>query len=185
MFDENLMDRLRSELGSDLEKVCLALVNGCRNIASVQTPVSAGFNAASVAASLHAGGQAKWGTDEAAFVAALTMHSQAELSAVCDVYDKTYNCSLEKAIQSEFSGAMEDALVGLLYPPSDLYCRLLKRATDGIGCNEDTVSRILGCNDKRNVHGIASRFFRNTTLRLWTCYSESCITTTDWLVWHT
>lgn len=165
-FDENIMDRLRSELGSDLEKLCLTLMKGCRNRQADQEPLSPSFDAASVAADLYKGGEGKWGTDEGAFIDALCSHSQAEMKAICDAYDSAYNCSLEKAIQSEFSGAMEDALIGLLYHPSDLYCRKLKKAMDGMGCDEDTVSRILGCNDKKDIHKIAQRYFERYDVQL-------------------
>ena len=165
-YDENLMDRIRSELGPNLENLCCKLVAGCRNRTYPQPVSAASFNAQAVADQLYAGGAGKWGTDEGAFIDILISHTAAELKAIMDCYDASYHNSLEKAIKSEFSGEIERALVGLLYAPEDFYCRLLKDATDGFGCNEATVSRILGAHDKGAVHKIAERYFQKYDQKL-------------------
>jgi hypothetical protein len=159
-YDENLMDRIRAELGANMENLCCKLVAGCRNRTYPQPASSPSFNARAVAERLYAGGEGKWGTDEGAFIDILISHTAAELKSIMDHYDSSYNNSLERTIQSEFSGEIERALVGLLYPPEDFYCRLLKDATSGIGTDESTVSRILGAHDKVAVHKIAERYFQ-------------------------
>jgi hypothetical protein len=160
------MDRIRRELGPNMESLCCKLVAGCRNRSYPQPASDPSFNAQSVAAALYAGGEGRWGTDEGKFIDILIGHTAAELKAIMNCYDASYHNSLEKAIKSEFSGEIERALVGLLYEPEDFYCRLLKEATDGIGCDESTVSRILGAHDKASVHKIAQRYFEKYDVRL-------------------
>lgn len=152
--DENLMDRIRSELGDKLEYLCIRLFQGARG--QVGGPP---FDAEAVATSLYEEGPNKWGTDPREFIDALTNHTLLQVREICKAYERKYNSSLESVIQSEFSGEFEKALVSLLYDPIDLYCRNLKEATDGLGTTESVISRILGGNDKATVQLIAKRYF--------------------------
>lgn len=90
----------------------------------------------------------------------LTGHSVEQLLEVSKAYEMQFECSLEKAIASEFSGDAKEVLQLLLLSPVDIYCRKLQKGTVGrLGTDEWTINRIIGGNDKETVHLIASQYF--------------------------
>lgn len=66
--------------------------------------------------------------------------------------------SLEKTLKSKLSGAMEEACLLLLKDPVSACCEKLKQAFDGMGTDEDAVSRIIGGLDKRDAAIVAECF---------------------------
>ncbi len=178
-YDENLLDRIRDELGSSLEHLTLRMFAGSRGQADAPP-----FYANDVATQLHNEGPNTWFTDPHTFIDVLTNHTLLQMRQVCEAYERLFNASLESCIVSEFSGPLEKALVSLLHDPIDLYCRQLKEATDGLGTVESVISRVLGGNDKATVHLIAQRYYEkyNVTLvhllsdELFYDYRNACIT---------
>ena len=73
-------------------------------------------------------------------------------------YEHTFSKSLTSTLNSKVGGSLKDGLLGLFKDPLDALCAKLKGATDGMGCNEQTVTRILGGNDKPYVRLIAARY---------------------------
>lgn len=182
-YQENIMDRIRTEIGGSLEPLVIRLFQGPRG-RSDNTPL----NADMVADQLYQAGKAKmFGTNNQMFVNMICSHTAAEMSTICDVYDMKYGHSLESAIKSEYSGVAEKAYVCLLRDPVDLYCIHLKEATCGFGTKEEVVSRIIGGSDKALVKKIADRYVKmfNTSLisvltsELSGYYRQACITYVD------
>ena len=118
------------------------------------------FNADKVATELYNKGAGQWGTNEDAFVKIFSALSYDQLQEVARAYDRLFNSSLIKAVESEFSGDIELALTSLLCDPIHLYCKKLKEATKGMGTDEDTINRIIGGSGKRLlVKQIAKQYF--------------------------
>jgi annexin A7/11 len=65
---------------------------------------------------------------------------------------------LAKTINDKFSGSLEEACLLLLQPPVDVFCEKIKAAVGGIGCDEDTLARVLGGLDKREARAVADRY---------------------------
>lgn len=62
---------------------------------------------------LYRAGVGRAGTDEAAFIAILASRSEPHLRAVFAAYEQKYREPFEKVVKKEFSGDIEDALLGL------------------------------------------------------------------------
>jgi hypothetical protein len=151
--DENLADRIRSEMSSSVKRLCLRLVSGPRGGGE-------GFDAAAVATSLFESGEGQFGTDEAAIIDVFTSHSLEQMQEVSASYEEQYECSLVAAVTAEFSGHLQNALLGLLTDPLDTFCRSLKAAGSGtFGTDEELINRVIGGNDKRTAKKIAARYF--------------------------
>lgn len=167
-YDENLLDRIRSELSGGLEYLVLRMFNGSRGRPD-NGEVIANHEAEVIGNGFQNG---TWTSDATQFVDKLTEFSVDELKPIQAAYEQIYSESLELSIKKHFSGSLEIALVSLLFDPIDLYCRYIKAATDGVGCDEATISRILGGNDKAIVHRIAKRYFEKYDVQLTQLLSE-------------
>lgn len=66
--------------------------------------------------------------------------------------------SLTATLESKLSGALEEGMLGLFMDPIDQLCLKLKGATDGMGTDEDTITRIIGGKDKEKAKSIARRY---------------------------
>lgn len=158
--DKSLSDRIRSEMSSSLKRLCLRLVQGPRG-------TSADFDPEAVAATLYESGAGRFGTDEATIVDLFTSHSLEQMKEVSAAYEAAHGTSLVAAVNSEFSGNLKNALLGLLTDPLDTFCRSLKSAGSGMfGTNEQLINRVIGGNDKRTVKKIAARYFEKYDLDL-------------------
>lgn len=99
-----------------------------------------------------------FGTDENTFVDILTGHSLEQCKQIAQAYEQNHGSSLDKAIKSEFSGVLEDALCFLLQEPLDIFCVKLQKATAGLGTDEEMVNRIIGGNEKETIVKLIARF---------------------------
>jgi hypothetical protein len=111
-----------------------------------------------LAKELHDAGAGRFGTQEEKFVDIFTGHSVEQMKAIAHAYDVQSGNSLERAVSSEFGGDAEKILQLLLLDPVDIYCRMLKKAMDGMGTNESAICRIIGGNEKETVQQITQRY---------------------------
>jgi annexin A7/11 len=83
-----------------------------------------------------------------------------DLCLVVGAWESKYihDDSLEKTLKGKLSGSMEEACLLLLKDPVDACCEKLKAAFDGLGTDEDAVSRIIGGLDKREAGIVAERY---------------------------
>lgn len=154
MFDESLTDKLAGETSGHFQTLLLRLLNGERD----EGEEADADAAAEQADALYEAGEAAFGTDEEKFIEVLAGASRAQIQAINDAYEAKYEKSLAAAIEGEFSGDLEDALVALCSTPVDWFCRNLKEAFKGFGTDEDAVSRILGGHNKQEARAIADRY---------------------------
>jgi len=90
------------------------------------------------------GKKKRFGTDEGVFIRILGGNSRAHREAIYWKYpDVAKGWSLTKAIKSEFSGTLEDALVNLVTPTHIYYAETMRAAMKGIGTNEDKLIRCI------------------------------------------
>jgi annexin A7/11 len=108
---------------------------------------------------LYSAGSSRFGTNEEKFIEIFTSHSVDQLNEIALAYELQFDCSLEKAISSEFSGDAKDVLLLLMLSPVEIFCRALKKASVGqVGTDEDALCRIIGGTEKDSVWEIAQTY---------------------------
>ena len=160
--DSGLVDRLRSELSGNHETLILNLLVTGRGDGPVdQTKAAA--QADDLFNTIKNGGGMLSGLKDSAekrVIEIIQQASPAQCQAIKAAYERNHpgQKSLDAMIDSKCSGPLKEALHFMLKDPLDVLCSRLKEATDGIGCTEETVSRIIGGNEKNVVQEIARRY---------------------------
>lgn len=160
--DKSLVDRLRSELKGNHETLILRLLTKGRGEGPADEAKARG-QATELTNVIKSGSSMLGGLSNDAQVRVIDIIagcSVAQAQALKQAYEhvNTGKPSLEATIKAKFSGHLEDALLLLLCDPMDTLCQKIRAATDGIGCNEEVVSRIIGGNDKEVVQQIIARY---------------------------
>ena len=95
---------------------------------------------------LYQAGEGRLGTDESTFNAVLASQNYAQLRLVFDEYQKVKGHSIEKAIESEFSGDIKDGLIALCYivrNKAAFFAKLLFESMKGLGTRDNDLIRIV------------------------------------------
>lgn len=169
--DNNLADRLRSELGGEHEKLILFLLQNGRPDAPAHEGEADG-QAEEIHQKIKKGSSMMGGLSNAAeediskYLASL---SAQQMAVVKDAWDRKFGSegSLEKVVVKKFGGALEEACVFLLHDPLDIEAKKLRDAMEGIGSNDRVLSRILGGAHKHTAVLLAQRYMNkyNENLR--------------------
>lgn len=162
MTDRNLSTNLRNELGGEHEKLILFLLENGRN-EEPANPVAAVDQAKELFKMFKDGKTMMGGLSdkyEELISKYLAARSPAQCEEISRAWDKLYPSedSLQKTIVKRFGGALEEAVLLLMKDPVDIFCKKLHDAMEGIGCNEEVLSRILGGNHKYVSVAIAARY---------------------------
>jgi hypothetical protein len=159
--DENLYDKLQSKLGGQHEKLILDLLQKGRSVDPPDAEAAA-ETAKYLKDLIKAGSSMMGGVDnktERRVIDALRKSSPDHCTLVQEEYEKVSGGkSLRKTIQDKFSGALEEGLLCLLSDPVDALCLKLKNATEGMGCDEKAITRIIGGSEKPLVRAIVARY---------------------------
>jgi hypothetical protein len=160
--DKSLVDRLRSELKGNHETLILRLLTKGRGEGPADDAKARG-QATELTNVIKSGSSMLGGLSNDAQVRVIDIVascSVAQSQALKSAYEHINmgKPSLEATIKAKFSGHLEDALLLLLQDPLDSMCQRIRAATEGIGCNEEVVSRIIGGNDKDVVQQIIARY---------------------------
>jgi hypothetical protein len=96
--------------------------------------------------SLYKAGEAKWGTDEEAFILIFSQRSSKHLLALNKLYKEKYKKDLIKIIDSEFSGDIRILLKTIMQyhlDPYIYYSKRIYKACKGFGTDDSTLIRVL------------------------------------------
>nr|ABC59142.1 annexin [Saprolegnia monoica] len=136
-FQNDLVVVLADDLSGDLKKFYLAIVN---QMAQPYNPaIHTQAKAEEIAEVIYKAGEGKWGTDESAFCNALCSIPPQFLATVNAAYVAKHGNSIERAIEKEFGGKSEDALlyhVGMILHPIETIATQFEKTMKGIGTDE-------------------------------------------------
>lgn len=141
LYSEDLTVRLNSELGGDFKKVILASLQGA--LVDFNASYHTAQKAEEDADALYAAGQGKFGTDEEAFIKIIVTSPPEHLRNLNAVYAKKYNYTVIKAVEKEFTGDAERALlfaVRMILEPLELLAEHFESTMKGFGTDEDGLS---------------------------------------------
>ena len=159
IFGKELVSDIMNDLGGDLRKVILSIVQGARseNLSPNQIVCK------NKAEELYKAGEAKLGTNESIFYKILTESSPAEIACIAMEYEKISKNSLLTAIDKEFSGDMKKLLHTIVYAiinPSEYFATRVYKAVKGWGTNNKLLIRILVTRDEIDMPQIKEAYKR-------------------------
>ena len=157
IFGKELVSDIMNDLGGDLRKVILAIVQGARseNLSPNQDVCR------KKAEDLFKAGENRLGTDESVFYKILTESSPPEIACIAMEYQKISKNSLLTAIDKEFSGDMKKLLKTIVYAiinPSEYFATRVNKAVKGWGTNNKLLIRILVTRDEIDMPQIKEAY---------------------------
>lgn len=166
-YDQSLMDLVDSETSgwfeSDFNLVIKALLARSENVDMDAEPDE--DKAAEAAAALQTA-MSGLGTDEQAVIDILCTCNPAQITAIRIAFENENGKSLESWLEGDFSGNAQDTLLALCAPPIDYYCKVIRKAMDGMGTDEDSITRVLGSLSKADIGLLKGRYFEKYDIDL-------------------
>ncbi|XP_053558474.1 annexin A1 [Bombina bombina] len=114
---------------------------------------NAGFSASTDAANLDKAIKAK-GVDEGTIIDILTKRTNSERQQIRAAYQQATGKSLDDALKKALSSHLEEVVLGLLKTPAQYDAHELKRATKGLGTDEETLIEILVSRTNKEIKEI-------------------------------
>uniref|UniRef100_A0A3Q2NPL8 Annexin n=1 Tax=Fundulus heteroclitus TaxID=8078 RepID=A0A3Q2NPL8_FUNHE len=115
------------------------------------------FNASSDASVLQSAIESK-GVDEDVIIAVLVKRSNEQRQKIKAVYEASSGKNLDKALKSALRSHLEDVTLALLMPPAQFDAYLLRKATKGVGTDEDVLVEILATRSYGELQEIKRAF---------------------------
>ncbi|TMW55403.1 hypothetical protein Poli38472_013294 [Pythium oligandrum] len=141
LYGADLAVTLNSELGGDFRKVITASLQGA--VVDYNASFHTAEKAEEDADALYKAGQGRFGTDEETIIKILATAPPQHIRNVNAVYSKKYNYTLIKAVEKEFTGDAERALlylVRMVLEPLELLAEHFESTMKGFGTDEDGLS---------------------------------------------
>ena len=141
-YKKDLEEHVRGDTSGDFRRLLVSLIQGKRS--TNQYPDK--DECAKIAKNLYEAGEKRLGTDEEVFNKIFALSSPHELIAISREYHKMTGNLVTTAIDHEFSGNINKLLKSILYAnisPSEYFATRIHDAIDGIGTDENTLTRIM------------------------------------------
>jgi len=142
MFDRDLEKDVKSETGSDYEKLLVAVLSAGRE---PENDPDQGL-AQSEAQKLYKAGEGKWGTDESTFNRIIAMRSYRQLQATFNAYKTCSDKTIEQAIKSEMGGDLERAMLHVVKAARNrprYFATEIYETMAGCGTDEDDLIQLI------------------------------------------
>ncbi|KXS13184.1 Annexin [Gonapodya prolifera JEL478] len=143
-FGQSLASAVEAQTSGDSKQFLGMVLEANRDENTVQRDVAADAEA------LYKAGEGKFGTDNATFIRILGTRSEKHMKAVIEAYAKQYKSTLQKAIESEFSGLNSGtiktallAVVRMATSKAEFFADLLESSMSGMGTKDDKFIRTL------------------------------------------
>ncbi|EFO21283.2 annexin [Loa loa] len=165
MYNSTLEKDLISETSGHFKRLLVSLCNGGRD-ESMQTDT---LRANQDAKKLYKAGEQRLGTDESCFNAILASQNYMQLKLVFLEYQKITNHTIEKAIESEFSGDVKDGLLAVVACAQNkpaYFATLLYNSMVGFGTRDNDLIRVIVTRSEIDLADVRQAFERkyNKTL---------------------
>jgi len=141
-YETPLEEAIESETGGDFKRFLVSVLNAGRD----EDTHADRDQAREDAQRIYDAGEGQFGTDESELNQVLCTRSYAQLRAIIDEYEKIADRSMEEAIKSECSGALEEgflAIVKFAKNPVNFFAERIGNSMKGIGTNDDALIRLI------------------------------------------
>lgn len=98
------------------------------------------------------------GVDEGSIVDILTKRTNEQRQEIKVAYQKKTGKTLDESLKKALSGKLEPLMLGLLKTPAQFDADELKRATKGLGTDEDTLIEILVTRTKQQIEQVKKAY---------------------------
>ena len=141
MFEQDLVEHVKSETSDSFQKLLVSLLQGnrsennCPNIDKCKQDADDLYKATE-----------GWNTDESVFNKIFVTRSPMELAYIAKYYKEYKGNSILKTIEEEFSGDTEKlykAIVHAVINPSEYFAKRINEAIKGVGTNENLLIRVI------------------------------------------
>uniref|UniRef100_UPI00358F82FC annexin A5-like n=1 Tax=Myxine glutinosa TaxID=7769 RepID=UPI00358F82FC len=156
-FEEKLEEKIDSDIGGNLQRFLIALLQGNRDedgdvdMDKVEDDARALLSASEL----------KWGTDETEFISVLCLRNDRHLWRVFDEYKEISGKDIEETIADEMSGTLEEAMLAVvksIKKTPAYFARKIREAIQGVGTDERTLLRIIVCRSEIDLQTIKEVF---------------------------
>ncbi|KAJ3043429.1 Annexin B9 [Rhizophlyctis rosea] len=138
-FGKDLENDVKSDTSQYFRKILVALLQGMRDETNSYGDVNGDVEA------LYRAGVGRMGTDESTFINILASRSENHLRAVFNAYQMKYHENIEKVIKKEFSGDIENALLGVVKSIQNrphYIAEMFEKAMAGLGTKDNKLIRL-------------------------------------------
>jgi len=140
MYKKSLEDDVKGDTSGDYRTTLVSILQGSRNESNISHDVESDVDA------LYKAGEGKVGTTESTFINILTNRSYSHLREVFDKYHEKYKKSMDKVINSEFSGNIKkllNAIVRTTIDYNQYIAEQFENSMKGIGTRNDKLIRLV------------------------------------------
>lgn len=158
-YNIDLSQAIKNEISGTFEQVIEAMLN-CERKEFTYPDIGICRTDAGL---LYDAGEGKVGTDESVFIKILTTKSPVEIMYIAQFYQEKSGNTLVQAIEKEFSGNTEKALVSLVMAITNLpefFARRIKKSMEGFGRNDDMLIRLLISRDEIDMEMVKKEYKR-------------------------
>ncbi|KAK0144060.1 Annexin A1 [Merluccius polli] len=96
--------------------------------------------------------------DEDTIISVLAQRNNAQRQEIKQAYESSTGKCLVKELKSELRSHLEDVVVGLLMTPAQFDAFLLRKATKGLGTDEDVLVEVLASRTNQEIRELARAF---------------------------
>ncbi|KAJ3341376.1 hypothetical protein HDU93_005012 [Gonapodya sp. JEL0774] len=143
-YAQTLQQAVEAQTSGDLKQFLGIILEANRDENNAQRDVAADVE------SLYKAGEGKFGTDNATFIRILGTRSEKHVRAIMEGYAKQYKSTLEKVVNSEFSGLNSGTIkvalltiVKMATSKAEYFADLLESSMSGLGTKDDKFIRTL------------------------------------------
>jgi len=158
---ENLRKKVFGDISGDFLKIIEEMYQANRP----EQPIS-DSQAQELAHEFYKAGEGKIGTDEKKYILIITRNSVTSLKQINHHYKHKHKHSLKKAIESETSGDLKNALIALTKTRPAYFADRLHNAMKGVGTNERVLTYVFSTLDRGELLAVAEHYQNKYKKRL-------------------
>jgi annexin A7/11 len=159
VYGRDLEHDLIGETSGHFKRLLVSMCAGGRDESHHVDPLKANQDARA----LYRAGEQRLGTDESCFNQILASQNFAHLRMVFDEYQKVANHSIERAIESEFSGDIKDGLLAIIKSIRNrpaFFAELLYNSMRGLGTRDTDLIRLVVTRSEVDMAEIRTEYQR-------------------------
>jgi hypothetical protein len=146
-YNTELEDDVRDDTSGNFQRYLLTILKCERSVNEKPTHADCSKRAQELIDE----GEKNWGNENSLFEKLLLTSSTQEIMLVAKHYHKKTKKTLIQAVKDNFEGDVQNLFISIIYAtlsPSEFYATKIHKAMDGVGTNENLLTRVLITRDE-------------------------------------